>query len=96
MTISSPVSDHIRHDKGVVIRYELHMQNNVFIVEIFRGQFRCSTCASGGCRHARLARQLEEQFQNSRPINLDLGTCLFCGRFAKIINGVAICPTCNS
>jgi hypothetical protein len=89
----STTLSHVRHDKGVVIRWELHMRNNIFIVERFRKYFKCATCAASTCEHKKLAEQLEENWQLSKSGEKP-GSCFFCGRLARDRNGLAICATC--
>jgi hypothetical protein len=96
MAISSPITNHVRRDKGVIIEYQLHMQNNIFIVEKFRNKFHCSVCAVQACKHTRLARQLEEAHQSNLKPDPTLGSCYYCGSLAKKINGIAVCLSCNS
>lgn len=89
----STTLSHIRHDKGVVIRWELHMHNNIFIVEQFRKYFRCSVCATPTCEHKKLAEQLEENWQINNSGEKP-GSCLFCGHPSPERNGLAICFRC--
>lgn len=94
----TPVSapSHTRRDKGVIISYELSMQNNIFIVEKFHNQFYCSVCAKHWCNHAILAREIEDQFQTEQKPDPVLGRCIYCGWLAKRVNGIAICLSCAS
>lgn len=91
----SPISEHKRHDRGVIICWELHMDNNIFTVEQFRGYMKCSSCARFSCKHSRLAEQLEQNYQienwKEKP-----GNCFFCGKLAIKRNGLAICFRCIS
>lgn len=89
------IQPHKRRDHGVIIRHELFMHNNIYIVEMFRGNAICSVCNSGYCKHARLACQLEYQYQQ-RKKDPNLSSCMFCGRLAKKFCGVSICGTCAS
>jgi hypothetical protein len=94
-TQSPPSSPHVRHDKGVVIMWELHMRGNIFIVERFRGSMHCSSCFRNQCEHARVAEQLEQSYQLSNQGEKP-GSCFFCGRLAVERNGLSICARCAS
>ena len=83
---------HKRRDLGVLVRWEIHLNNNIFITEQLRGYFRCASCASRVCEHSRLAEELEQEFiLGEKP-----GKCFFCGRSAPDRNGLAVCARCIS
>ena len=87
--------DHKRIDKGVIVSHELFVDNNVFIVELFRNRFNCSACYSRYCKHALLAGEQEAIYLESKR-DINLGSCLYCGRLAKKFRGVAICLSCSN
>jgi len=92
-TTQSPPSPHKRHDLGVIIRWEIHYQNNIFVAEQFRGYFKCCSCSSRICTHTKLAEQLEQAWQlNNSPEQP--GRCFFCGCLCRSRNGLAICARC--
>lgn len=89
----STESPHVRHDLGVIVRWEIHYQNNIFIAEQFRGYFKCASCSRRSCEHVRIAEQLEQNWQlNNSPEQP--GICFFCGSLARECNGIAICSRC--
>jgi redox-regulated HSP33 family molecular chaperone len=87
--------EHKRVDKGVVISHELFVDDNVFIVELFRNRFTCSVCYSRTCKHALLAGEQEAKYLEGKQDN-NLGSCMYCGRLAKKWRGVAICLSCSN
>lgn len=95
MNKTQPSTEHKRHDLGVVIRWEMHMFCNVFVVEQFRGYMQCSSCARRSCEHAKLAEQLEQNYRSNNQKQKP-GSCIFCGRMAPVRNGLAICSRCAS
>ena len=88
------ISPHKRRDLGVLVRWEISMNNNIFITEQLRGYFKCASCASRICNHSRIAEQLEQNWQIENQCKL--GSCFFCGRLAPDRNGLAICARCIS
>lgn len=94
MTTQSPPS-HKRHDMGVIVRWEVHYQGNIFVCEQFHGYFRCCSCASRICVHTKLAEQLEQNYQLNNSGEKP-GRCFFCSRIAPERNGLAICSRCIS
>lgn len=93
VTTQAPPSPHKRHDKGVIIRWEIHFNKNIFIAEQFRGYFRCASCSSRLCEHTKLAEQLEQNYQLDNQKEPP-GNCFFCGCLARSRNGLAICARC--
>jgi hypothetical protein len=85
---------HTRRDCGVLTRYEIHMHNNIFIVELFHDRYWCSACNSCICMHSECARQIEDQWQSEHVVSIDY--CMLCGRLAKSRNGVVLCVTCSN
>ena len=91
--IQSPSSPHIRHDLGVIIRWEVHTKGNIFVCEQFRGYFKCSSCSRRSCEHVRIAEQLEQNWQLDNSPEPP-GRCFFCGNLARQCNSIAICAKC--
>lgn len=87
------ISPHKRRDLGVLVRWEIHLNDNIFITEQLRGYFRCASCASRICEHSRLAEKLEQEWQMS---NCKMEKCFFCGKLAPERNGLSICARCMS
>lgn len=92
-TQSPPSSPHKRHDMGVIIRWEIHHHNNIFICEQFRGYFKCCSCSSRICVHTKIAEQLEQAWQLNNSGEKP-GSCFFCGRMSVERNGLSICARC--
>ena len=90
-----PISWHSRIAMGVVKQYEIVSNSHLFLVELWRGNVRMCSCGDQWCQHGKLALLLEEQYQAEHLPN-DLGSCLHCGRMARVVRGIAICPNCAS
>lgn len=91
-----PVSQtHKRHDLGVIIRWEIATDGNIFITEQFRHNVTCTICNKSNCKHAKLAAQLEQEWQ-LKNTGEEPGRCFFCNRLAPKRNGIAICHRCIS
>lgn len=83
-----------RVDRGVVVEYILRINNRTFTSRLFRGRAdRCSCGILGICQHKKIAMQLEDNWSNEHPIEKP-ESCQCCGRYAKKINGVALCFAC--
>lgn len=91
--MSVAISPHNRRDLGVLVRWEIHLNSNIFIVEQLRGYFKCASCSSRICEHSRLADKLEQEWLLS---NCEMRSCFFCGRPSPERNGLAICARCIS
>jgi hypothetical protein len=87
---------HKRIDHGVIVRYEVFVDNNTYIVEIFRKRVTCSACMSQYCKHAQIAERQEYQYLEAKKRSNQVSSCILCGRLAKKFCGVAICATCSN